>query len=180
MQPKRFIPLICFVVFTSFFWWALDESRDIIEIPTPLIGKKVAPFQLPLLDNPAQQMGNEQLQGQVTLLNFWGSWCFVCVQEHPLLRQLASQGVNILGINYRDDRNDAREWLEKHGNPYQQVLADSDGRFAIELGVYGAPETYLVDKNGTIRYKQVGIVNTAIWRDEIEPLYRQLLSETAQ
>ena len=178
MAPfKRFIPLISFVVFALLLWWGLNSNRDITEIPSPLVGKEVAPFQLPLLDKPGQLVGNEQLRGQVTLLNFWGSWCFVCVQEHPFLQKLASQGINLVGVNYRDERDDALEWLGKHGNPYQQVLADSDGRFAIELGVYGAPETYLVDKRGTIRYKRVGMVTAAIWRDEIEALYRQLLAE---
>ena len=177
MPFKRFLPLIGFVVFGLLLWWALDDSRDLHEIPSPLIGKVVPPFQLPLLGAPAQQVDNARLMGDVTLLNFWGSWCFVCVQEHPFLQQLADKGVRIVGVNYRDDPDDAKQWLEKHGDPYQQVIVDAEGRLAIDLGVYGAPETFLVDKQGMVRYKRVGLVNAEIWRRDIEPLYKQLLQE---
>ncbi|MCV6605526.1 MAG: DsbE family thiol:disulfide interchange protein [Porticoccaceae bacterium] len=174
---KRFIPLLVFVLFGTLLWWGLNSDRDIHAIESPLIDKPVPRFQLPLLYQPQQMADNSRLQGQVTLLNFWGSWCYVCIQEHPFLTELASRGVALVGVNYRDQRDDALEWLQQHGNPYRQVWADSDGRFAIDMGVYGAPETYLVDKQGMIRYKRVGLVDQKIWRDEIEPIYRRLLAE---
>ena len=139
MQFKRFVPLLGFVAFGLLLWWGLNSNRDIREIPSPLVGKPVPAFQLPLLDKPGQQLGNAEFAGQVVLLNFWGSWCAVCVQEHPYLQQLADQGVSIVGINYRDDTEDAREWLQKYGNPYSRVLVDREGDFAIDLGVLRRP-----------------------------------------
>ncbi|MGS2724508.1 DsbE family thiol:disulfide interchange protein [Porticoccus sp. GXU_MW_L64] len=177
MQVKRFLPLLVFAVFACLLWWGLNSGRDIHAIKSPLIDKPVPDFQLPLLFQPQQVADNSQLQGRVSLLNFWGSWCYVCVQEHPFLTELASQGVSLVGVNYRDQRGDALEWLEDYGNPFSQVWADSDGRFAIDMGVYGAPETYLVDKQGVIRYKHIGLVNRQVWQQEMEPLYRRLQLE---
>ncbi|MDM3869777.1 DsbE family thiol:disulfide interchange protein [Porticoccus sp. W117] len=177
MQVKRFIPLLAFAVFALLLWWGLNSNRDIHAINSPLIDKPVPQFQLPLLFNPQQSADKSELTGEVTLLNFWGSWCYVCIQEHPFLTELASQGVNLVGVNYRDQRADALEWLGEHGNPFSQVWADSDGRFAIDMGVYAAPETYLVDKQGVIRYKRIGLINQLVWQQEMEPLYRQLMAE---
>lgn len=174
---KRFIPLLVFVVFASLLGWGLNSDRDIHAIQSPLIDKPVPPFSLPLLYVPQQRAANNQLQGRVSLVNFWGSWCYVCTLEHPFLTQLAEQGVYLVGVNYRDEPHNAREWLQEHGNPFEQVWADSNGKFAIDMGVYAAPETYLVDKQGVIRYKHIGRLDQQVWQEEIEPLYQRLLDE---
>lgn len=173
----RFIPLAVFAALAGVLLWALlDPERDPQEIPTPLLGKSVPAFKLPLLYESKRLVDNQLLQGQVTLLNVWGSWCVACLQEHPFLVELAAKGVRLVGVNYGDEEASALEWLEQHGNPYESVIVDSDGSFGIDLGVYGAPETYLVDKQGVIRYKRVGIISPDLWRTEIEPLYRQLVN----
>ncbi|UTW45560.1 DsbE family thiol:disulfide interchange protein [bacterium SCSIO 12696] len=177
MALKRFFPLLAFAVFSLLLWWGLNSDRDIHEIKSPLINKAVPAFQLPLLYSPSDTADNSQLEGKVSLLNFWGSWCYVCIQEHPFLTHLAENGVHLVGVNYRDERENALEWLEEHGNPFNQVWADAEGRFAIDMGVYAAPETYLVDKQGVIRYKRIGMVTPEIWQQEMEPIYRQLVAE---
>ncbi len=175
MVKARFVPFALFAALAGVLLWALlDPERDPQTIPSPLVGKPVPPFNLPLLHQPQQRVDNSLLQGKVTLLNVWGSWCVACLQEHPFLTQLAKQGVRLVGVNYADVRDAALEWLEEHGNPYESVIVDADGSFGIDLGVYGAPETYLVDKQGVIRYKRIGILDANLWKKEVEPLYREI------
>lgn len=176
-QFKRFIPLIAFSAFGLLLWWALTSERDIQAIPSPLIDRSVPTFELPSLHSSEVQLNNSIFEGRVSLLNFWGSWCVVCIDEHPFLNQLAEQGVDIIGVNYDDTDSDALAWLEQRGNPYTDVLAERNGQFVIDLGVYGAPETFLVDKSGIIRYKHVGQLTPELWAAEIEPLYKKLISE---
>ena len=145
------------------------------EVPSPLIGKPAPAFALPRLDQPAQQISTADLRGQVWMLNVWASWCVACRQEHPLLVQYSKQAkVPIYGLNYKDERAAGLKWLSDFGNPYTASVSDRDGRVGIDFGVYGVPETFVIDKEGIIRYKQIGPLTPEVLRDTIEPLLKQL------
>ena len=147
------------------------------EVPSPLIGKPAPAFSLPRLDQPALRIGRDDMRGQVWMLNVWASWCVACRQEHPLLVQYAKQAkVPIYGLNYKDDRAAGMKWLADFGNPYTASIADRDGRVGIDFGVYGVPETFVIDREGVIRYKQIGPLTPEVLRDTIEPLLKQLNS----
>jgi cytochrome c biogenesis protein CcmG/thiol:disulfide interchange protein DsbE len=130
---------------------------------------------LPRLDDPSQQVAAANLLGQVWVLNFWASWCVPCLAEHPLVQQLASDSkVQVIGMNYKDKTEDAQRWLARHGNPYTTVLVDRQGAVGIDYGVYGVPETYVIDKAGVIRHKQIGPITPEALRDKILPLIVKL------
>jgi cytochrome c biogenesis protein CcmG/thiol:disulfide interchange protein DsbE len=122
-------------------------------------------------------LSKEDLIGEVVLVNVWATWCFACRIEHPMLNDLAKQGVKIVGLNYKDQRSEAIKWLDDRGNPYLFNIFDTEGSLGFDLGVYGAPETYLVDVEGTIRHRRVGVVDQRIWDKEFRDLYQQLLKE---
>ncbi len=167
------IPLAIFVVLVVFLWIGLD--RDPREVPSPLIGKAAPAFRLAELHQAGQTLSNDDLKGKVWLLNVWASWCVSCRIEHPLLLEASqSKVIPIYGLDYKDKPEDARAWLEQHGNPYTTSIVDRDGRVGIDYGVYGVPETFLIDKNGVIRYKQVGPITAEAWQQKILPLARQL------
>jgi cytochrome c biogenesis protein CcmG/thiol:disulfide interchange protein DsbE len=127
------------------------------------------------LQDPARTLGTEELKGKVWILNVWASWCVACLEEHPILVEFSKRNVlPIYGLNYKDRREDALDWLGKHGNPYTLSIQDGDGRVGIDYGVYGVPETYVIDRNGVIRYKRIGPVTTPILQEKILPLVRQL------
>ncbi|NOR43021.1 MAG: DsbE family thiol:disulfide interchange protein [Gammaproteobacteria bacterium] len=156
VQPtllRRFMPLIIFSVLVIFL--AVGLTLNPREVPSPLIGKPAPEFELPLLLQEGS-FSNKDLIGHVTLVNVWASWCFACRQEHETIKYLSRQGVRIIGLNYKDEASDAKQWLAKLGNPYQAIAADRDGRIAIDWGVYGAPETFLIDQQGIIRHKVIG------------------------
>jgi cytochrome c biogenesis protein CcmG/thiol:disulfide interchange protein DsbE len=132
----------------------------------------VPAFALPSLRD-GKPLDATLFRGGPRLLNVWGTWCVACRDEHPFLIRLAGMGVSIVGLDYKDDPVAARRWLEDMGDPYQEVIADHDGRLSLDLGVYGAPETYVVDGAGIIRYRHVGVLNEQVWRERMEPVYRQ-------
>jgi cytochrome c biogenesis protein CcmG/thiol:disulfide interchange protein DsbE len=171
---KRYlIPLIVFVVLVGFLAVGLNLKPR--EVPSPLIDKPAPAFSLARLDAPEQKLGLDDLKGQVWLLNVWASWCVACRQEHPLLVDLARQNVvPIYGLNYKDKRDDALAWLGRYGNPYIASLSDIEGLVGIDYGVYGVPETFVIDKAGTIRLKHIGPVTPEALRDTILPLVRKL------
>ncbi|MBI3529301.1 MAG: DsbE family thiol:disulfide interchange protein [Betaproteobacteria bacterium] len=170
---KRFLPLGIFLVLAVFL--ALGLSLDPREVPSPLIDKAAPAFRLPQLQDPGKTLGTEDLKGRVWILNVWASWCVACLEEHPILVDFSKQNVlPIYGLNYKDKREDALKWLDKHGNPYMLSIEDSDGRVGIDYGVYGVPETYVIDRNGIIRYKRIGPVTVRILQEKILPLVRQL------
>ena len=172
-MARYLIPLVLFVILVIFL--AIGLGRDPHEVPSPLIGKVAPTFQLPQLKDPAKSFSAQKMRGKVWLLNVWASWCVSCREEHPLLLDYArSAAVPIYGLNYKDKREDALEWLEQLGDPYVLSAADEDGRVAIDYGVYGAPETYLIDRDGVIRFKQVGAVTPEIWERKILPLVKDL------
>ncbi len=147
------------------------------EVPSPLIGKPAPAFSLPRLDQPELRISRDDMRGQVWLLNVWASWCVACRQEHPLLVQYAKQAkVPIYGLNYKDERAAGMKWLADFGNPYTVSISDRDGRVGIDFGVYGVPETFVIDREGVIRYKQIGPLTPEVLRDTIEPLIKQLNS----
>jgi cytochrome c biogenesis protein CcmG/thiol:disulfide interchange protein DsbE len=167
------IPLALFIVLVAFL--AIGLSRDPREVPSPLINKPAPAFQLPQLKEPTKTFSAAEMRGKVWLLNVWASWCFSCRDEHPWLLEYARSGVvPIYGLNYKDKREDALSWLRELGDPYVSSAADLDGRVGIDYGVYGAPETYLIDRDGLIRLKQVGPVTPEIWEKRFLPLIKDL------
>lgn len=172
-MKKAFIPLLIFGVLLGFL--AVGLSLNPREIPSPLINKPAPAFSLPALDAPDQKISAQDLRGKVWVLNVWASWCVACRIEHPLLVEFSKAGmVPIYGLNYKDKRDDAIRWLVNFGNPYIRSLSDIDGLVGIDFGVYGVPETFVIDKQGVIRMKHIGPVTPEVLRDEIIPLVRKL------
>ena len=170
---RYLIPLVLFIVLVVFL--AIGLGRDPHEVPSPLINKPAPDFKLTQLRDPSKTFSAAELRGKVYLLNVWASWCVSCRDEHPLLIQYAKTGaVPIYGLNWKDRREDALSWLSEFGDPYVLSVSDTDGRVAIDYGVYGAPETYLVDQNGVIRFKQIGPVTEDVWKDKILPMAQEL------
>ena len=171
---KRYLlPLLVFVVLAGFL--AIGLKLDPREVPSPLIGKPAPAFDLPQLAAPDQRLAAKDLRGQVWLLNVWASWCVACRQEHPLLVELGKTGqVKLYGLNYKDKREDALGWLNNYGNPYLKSVSDTEGLVGIDYGVYGVPETFVIDKQGVIRHKQVGPVTPESLRDTLLPLVAKL------
>jgi cytochrome c biogenesis protein CcmG, thiol:disulfide interchange protein DsbE len=169
---KRFLlPLVLLAVLVGFLAVGLD--RDPSYVPSPLIGRQAPAFSLPSLDDPARAVTSEALRGDVSLLNVWATWCVGCRAEHEFLLQLArSSGIRILGLNWKDDPVLARRWLAELGNPYAAIAVDADGRVAIDWGVYGAPETFLLDRDGRVLYKHIAPLTEAVWMTEFMPRIR--------
>ncbi|MDZ7590395.1 MAG: DsbE family thiol:disulfide interchange protein [Rubrivivax sp.] len=174
MKRWQFLaPLALFAVLLGFL--AVGLNLNPREVPSPLIDKPAPAFELARLDDPAQRITQADLLGQVWILNVWASWCVACRQEHPLLVDFAKRNpVPLYGLNYKDKRDDGLAWLRRFGDPYKASLFDIDGRVGIDFGVYGVPETFVIDKQGVIRFKQIGPVTPEVLRDEIEPLLKQL------
>ncbi len=167
------IPLGIFILLVVFL--AIGLNRDPREVPSPLVGKPAPIFDLPQLHSPNLKFSPVEMRGKVWLLNVWASWCVSCRQEQPLLVELAeSKLLPIYGLDYKDQRADALKWLRDFGDPYTLSISDSDGRVGIDYGVYGVPETYLIDKAGVIRYKQIGPFTREILDSKILPMVKEL------
>lgn len=178
---SRLAPFLGFVLLVALFgfgiWW--NTRHDPSEVPSPLIDKPAPAFALPKLDDPTQTVSKAALLGKPYLLNVFASWCYACGAEHPVLMAESQQlGVPLIGYDYKDAPDDAKAWLQQHGNPYSVVIADRDGRIAIDFGVYGAPETFLVDGKGVIRYKRIGALTPEVIANELEPAIAALRKET--
>lgn len=170
---KRFIPFIVFVVLAVFFYVGLSLNPR--EVPSPLIGKPAPTFEQPQLFEPAKAFAPKDMQGQVWLFNVWASWCVACREEHPYLVELAqAKRLPIVGLNYKDQPDAAKGWLAQLGDPYTLSVVDPEGKIGIDYGVYGVPETYLIDRAGVIRYKHVGPVTREAWQEKFEPLLKEL------
>ncbi|MCC7081389.1 MAG: DsbE family thiol:disulfide interchange protein [Burkholderiales bacterium] len=174
MKALRFLlPLAVFLMIALLLWRGLALNPR--EVPSPLIGKPVPTFSVPVLGDPAKTLRSADLRGKVYLLNVWGSWCVSCRDEHPVLVEFAKRGaIPLYGLNWKDRREDALAWLERFGDPYVVTGVDRDGRVAIDFGVYGAPETYLVDREGIIRFKQTGPLTWKVIEEQIAPLAAKL------
>lgn len=170
---RYLIPLGLFLVLVLFL--AIGLRRDPNELPSALINKAAPTFRLPQLDDPSKTFSAEDMRGKVWLLNVWASWCIGCREEHGWLLEYARSGaVPIYGLNYKDKHEDAVAWLQELGDPYVLSAVDLDGRVAIDYGVYGAPETYLIDQSGTIRFKQVGPLSPDVWSTKVLPMIQEL------
>jgi len=171
---KRFFwPLAIFIPLVGFL--AVGLKLNPREVPSPLVGKTAPAFELPLLHQPDKRFAPADMRGKVWLLNVWASWCESCRDEHPLLVDLSKKGLlPILGLNYKDRGADAQRWLKQFGDPYQFSVVDADGRIGIDYGVYGVPETYLIDAAGVIRFKQIGPVTATLLQEKILPLAMSL------
>ena len=170
---RHLIPLLVFVVLVGFLWAGLSLNPR--EVPSPLIGRPAPAFSLPQLRNPGAVINAADLKGQVWLLNVFASWCTPCLEEHPYLLDLAKSGVvPVYGLNYKDRHEAALKWLNKHGDPYAGIVVDAEGRTGIEYGVYGVPETFVIDKLGVIRFKHIGPLTPDVLDDEILPMIRRL------
>jgi len=172
-MKKALIPLVIFAVLVVFL--AIGLTRDPHEIPSPLINKPAPLFIAPILQTPGEKFSAKDMLGKVWLLNTWASWCVACRQEHPILMEFAkTKTLPIIGLDYKDQNTEGMKWLARYGNPYDQTITDQDGRIGIDFGVYGVPESFLIDKAGVIRYKQIGPVTDEALRDKILPLIREL------
>ncbi|MBB3321486.1 MULTISPECIES: thiol:disulfide interchange protein DsbE [Atlantibacter] len=170
-----FIPLILFLLLAAALLWQLVRNAngdDPTTLESALIGKPVPVFKLESLDEPGKTYDQAALtSGKPVLLNVWATWCPTCRAEHQYLNRLSAQGVRVVGMNYKDDRQKAITWLNELGNPYAMSLFDGNGMLGLDLGVYGAPETFLIDGKGIIRYRHAGDLNEQVWQNEIKPLW---------
>jgi len=174
MKALKFvIPLAVLVVLVALL--ARGLQLDPREVPSPLIGKPAPTFALTRLDDAARTIRRDDLLGRVWVLNVWASWCAACRDEHPLLLDFAKRvRVPIYGLNYKDQRADGQAWLARFGDPYTASLHDGDGRVGIDFGVYGVPETFVIDKTGTVRFKHIGALTPDVLAKRIEPLLKEL------
>ncbi len=173
MNRKLLIPLAIFFVLAGFLFVGL--WRDPREVPSPLVGKPAPAFSLAQLHQPTTMLSAADMKGQVWLLNVWASWCVSCREEHPLLVELAkSKLVPIIGLDYKDEPGPGKTWLAQNGDPYTTSVMDRDGRVGIDFGVYGVPETFVIDKEGTIRYKQIGPITPEALEKKLLPMIREL------
>jgi cytochrome c biogenesis protein CcmG/thiol:disulfide interchange protein DsbE len=168
---KLFIPLGLFLVMSAFLLKGL--SLDPQALPSALIDRPLPEFSLPVLGEE-RMVSRDGVTGESSLFNVWATWCASCRVEHPFLTRLAEQGLPIYGINYKDEDVAALGWLDELGDPYRLNIVDAEGSLGLDLGVYGAPETYVVDGNGVIRYRHVGVVNERVWQDILAPIIEEL------
>jgi cytochrome c biogenesis protein CcmG/thiol:disulfide interchange protein DsbE len=176
MRSLRYlVPLVLFVVLVGFLFRGL--SLDPKLVPSPLVGKPMPEFSLPRLKDPAATISDTDLKGKVSILNIWATWCVSCRAEHEVILLLSrSRNVGIYGLNYKDDRAQAQQWLRQLGDPYVANAFDADGRVGIDWGVYGAPETFIMDQQGIIRHKHIGPLTVEILNEKILPLIDELQS----
>lgn len=173
-----FLPVVALAALALLLWRGFDLD-DPHRLPSSLLNKPFPAFALPDL-NEGTILSADDLTGEIALVNLWATWCTTCYAEHQMLLKITRQyDLPIYGINYKDDQAKAKDWLSRLGNPYRFSVVDQDGRLGIELGVYGAPETFIIDAQGVIRYKRIGDVNERIWRQELWPIIQQLRTSQA-
>lgn len=168
----RLAPLLLFLVIAVFLLIGL--FHDPRKLPSALLDKPIPEFKLSGLNSAQEVLTQDSFKGHISILNVWATWCFACRDDHQFLMELASTGFPIYGLDYKDSKRAAISWLDNYGNPYQGIGFDKEGRVAINLGVYGTPETFLIDKNGIIRYRHVGILNQKAWQENFLPIIEQL------
>ena len=177
MRLRFILPLMAFFVMVVFL--GIGLKLDPHEVPSPLINKPAPAFTLPQLHEPQKTFSPADMKGKVWLLNVWASWCVSCRQEHVYLTEFARDGsINLMGLNYKDEPAAAMQWLERLGNPYKISISDIDGMAGLDWGVYGVPETFIIDKKGIVRHKQTGPVDPTILQTIIMPLIEQLNRES--
>lgn len=174
---KRFLPLTCFIVLVSFFVYRIamiEQGNMPKDIPSVMISKTAPQFNLPPLFKDKAGLKSSGLKGKVTIISFFASWCVDCLVEHRYLADLSGKGAVLAGIDYKDSSDNGQAWLKKNGTPYDIIVVDKDGQTGIDFGLYGVPETYLIDKQGIIRYKQTGPLTPEIITDKLLPMIRGL------
>jgi cytochrome c biogenesis protein CcmG/thiol:disulfide interchange protein DsbE len=171
---KFALPLIAFVALVALL--AVGLNLNPREVPSPLVGKPAPDFKVPQLHDPGASFTPKEMLGKVWLFNVWASWCVSCREEHPVIVEYTRQpdAIPVIGLNYKDKREDGQRWLTRFGDPYVLSAFDLDGRVGINYGVYGVPETYLIDKQGVIRFKQIGPITPAVLEQKILPLVKEL------
>ena len=170
MSKWRILPLVLFAGLAFFLWRGL--SLDPKKLPSAQIGRVLPSFSIPVLGENGKLVQSSELIGHYFLLNVWASWCSACIEEQVFLLQLSHKGIPIYGLNYKDDPEQAQKWLAEWGNPFQRIGVDKTGKVGIDLGVYGAPETFLIDEKGIIRFRHVGVLDAKSWNNEFLPLLR--------
>ncbi|MDR3491961.1 MAG: DsbE family thiol:disulfide interchange protein [Gammaproteobacteria bacterium] len=176
MKIRVIIPFLIFISIVIILWRGLGLQPA--KVPSPLIGKPAPSFQLPLLFDPQKITHDKDLKGHITLLNVWATWCTACAEEHDALLHISKNDSFVLyGLDYKDDPDKAKDWLQKNGNPYKLVAMDKAGLAAIDWGVYGTPETFVIDKSGVVRYKQIGPITSEVWSETFLPLLAELQNE---
>lgn len=172
LNKRVLISLIPFIVFTGIaviFWFGLRQDPALM--PSALLNKPLPTFEYPSLDNEDIKLNNKEFIGKISLLNVWATWCPNCLLEHEMMTKIANSNlVKVYGLNYKDSQQDAKAWLMQHGNPYTNIIFDPEGKLGIDLGVYGAPETFLIDAKGIIRHKYVGPMTMEVWQQEFVPV----------
>ncbi len=174
---KSYAPLLAFLVLAVFLAAGLRLNPRIV--PSPLVGKPAPDFALPQLDGAGQQIRPADFAGEVGVLNVWASWCASCIAEHPLLVNLLQDEVMLVGLNYKDQAAGALKWLAERGDPYQASAVDADGAAGLDWGVYGVPETFVIDSAGIVRHKHIGPLTQADITETLLPLVRRLQGRTA-
>lgn len=175
-QLKLWVPFLLFIVITLFLWQGLKQDPH--KIPSVLIGKPVPTFNASALYHPQQTVNAQLFQGHISLLNVFATWCLSCYSEHSVIMNIKhSKQLKIYGLNYKDGRDIALKWLAKYGNPYDKVIYDPEGQLGIDLGVYGTPETFIVDAKKIIRYKHIGPISHQDWQDKLLPIIQKLQRE---
>lgn len=172
MRIIKIVPLVIFIAIVFLLWRGLGLHPT--EVPSPLINRAAPQMLLPDLLDDKKTVSQKNFLGHITLLNVWASWCESCAAEHDELMKLAAQHIFLVGLDYKDDPATARAWLSEHGNPYQLVAADTAGTAAIDWGVYGTPETFVIDKNGVVRFKYIGAITPSVWERTLQPLLEKL------
>lgn len=173
MKKGAIFPLLVFVVLVGFLWVGLKLNPR--EVPSPFVGKPLPTFELPKLMAEGEAIAPKDMLGKVWMLNVFASWCFACRAEHEVLTNfIEREKVPVLGLNYKDEGKDAKEWLRQLGNPYEAIAVDLEGKVGIDLGVYGVPETFIIDQQGIVRYKLTGPVSENSARDELLPVIMKL------
>jgi cytochrome c biogenesis protein CcmG/thiol:disulfide interchange protein DsbE len=179
----RLLPLAVFAALVGLLGFGIhwNTHHEMTEVPSPLIGKQAPEFTLPLLYEPGRTLSRNDLLGQPYLVNVFGSWCPTCQDEHPILtRQVKPLGIKLVGLDWKDDPEDAKRWIAQFGNPYDVLITDRDGRAGIDFGVYMAPETFLVDAQGVVRYKRIGMFTPQNIRDELLPKIAELTAQAGR
>ena len=177
-RVQLFLPFLLFIIAALFFYWLIEriEHGDYHpeSLPSARLNQPLPAFSMPELNNPEQLITATNLTGQPALINIWATWCPSCYAEHRYLNQLAEQGVPIYGVNYKDNPAAARQWLQQYGDPYRLNILDQYGRLGLDLGVTGAPETYVIDRTGIIRLRHQGPLDERVWEESFAPLWQQL------
>ncbi|MEH6493082.1 DsbE family thiol:disulfide interchange protein [Halopseudomonas sp.] len=174
------VPLAIFLLIAGFALSGLSGKKageSELALPSPLINQPFPEFTLTSVTDAEQTITRSDLLGKPALVNVWATWCVACRVEHPVLNKLSAQGVVIHGVNYKDDKAEAQKWLRDFHNPYQLNISDTDGRLGLDLGVYGAPETFLIDAQGVVRYKFIGVIDETVWQNELAARYQALVEE---